>query len=126
MKKLFLFVALLVCFSLNINAREVYCELLGISNISGSKVKVEVDFGEEKNKWGKDSRDVLVDADGKPIKFNSMVDAMNYMSQFGWKFKSAYFVTVGGSNVIHWLLYKEVENDSEIKEGITQKRDLKN
>lgn len=125
MKKLFLLVALLVC-SLCINAREVYCELLGTSNISGSKVKVEVDFGEEKNAWGKDGRDMLVDADGKPIKFNSMVDAMNYMSQFGWKFKSAYFVTVGGSNVIHWLLYKEVEDDSEIKEGITQKRDLKN
>lgn len=125
MKRMFLFVSLLVCFAFAANAREVYCELLGTSNISGSKVKVEVDFGEEKNPWGRDNRDMLVDDNGKPIKFNSMVDAMNYMSQFGWKFKAAYFVSIGGKEVIHWLLYKEVEDDSEIKEGITQKRDLK-
>ena len=90
------------------------------------KLKCKLILAKKKNVWGNDGRDILVGEDGKPIKFNSMVDAMNYMSQFGWKFKSAYFVTVGGSNVIHWLLYKEVDDDSEIKEGITQKRDLKN
>lgn len=116
-------VFLLVCVSAF--SRTAYCELLGTAaNLSGTKVKVQVDFGEVKNSWGNDGRDFLVDASGNDIKFNSMVDAMNYMSQFGWECVQTYVVTVGGSNVIHWLLAKEIENESQIRQGIQQRRDV--
>ena len=47
-----------------------------------------------------------------------MVDAMNYMAKSGWVFEQAYYVTVSGQNVIHWLLSKEVMSDEEIKDGL--------
>ncbi len=64
--------------------RRVYCELLGMeSGLFSTKVKIQVDFGQSRSLT---SDERLVDENGKPIKFNSMVDGLNYMGQFGWKF----------------------------------------
>ena len=52
-----------------------------------------------------------------------MVDAMNYMAKSGWVFEQAYYVTVNGQNVIHWLLSKEVTSDEEIKDGFITKQE---
>ena len=48
---------------------------------------------------------------GDPIKFNSMVDAMNYMGRIGWEFTQAYVITIGKQNVYHWLLKKKLETE---------------
>ena len=91
--------------------KTVFAELLGYNtNVLGigKNAKVEVDFGGESWGWkGNDGRDLLVDENGKDIKFNSMVDAMNYMGERGWTFEAAYVVTVAGQNVIHWLMSNE-------------------
>ena len=100
----------------------VYCELLGHGNLLGTKVKVSVDFG-QKVTWNSDQH--LVDSNGKKIKFNSMVDAMNYMGNFGWKFVQAYAITIGQSNVYHWLLYKDIVEESEKVEGFMTKEQFK-
>lgn len=106
-----------------------FAELLGWNtNILGlkGKVNVEVDFGDESWGWqGNDGRNLLVDEDGKQIKFNSMVDAMNFMGERGWVFEAAYVVTVNNQNVIHWLMSKEIPFDGNAKEGIIQLRDSK-
>ncbi len=106
-----------------------FAELLGYNtNILGlgKKAKVEVEFGDESWGWrGNDGRNFLVDENGKDIKFNSMVDAMNYMGEHGWKFEAAYVVTVGGQNVIHWLMSKEVRKGENARDGIQQRRDKK-
>lgn len=105
-----------------------YCELLGINkNVLGigNKISVQVDFGEEKFFWGNDGRDMLVDENGKEIKFNSMVDAMNFMGERGWRFQDSYVVTIGNQNVIHWLLYKEIKEGENAKGDIMQRRDKK-
>lgn len=106
----------------------VYCELLGINkNVLGigNKISVQVDFGEEANFWGNDGRDILIDDNGKEIKFNSMVDAMNFMGERGWRYQDSYVVTIGGSNVIHWLLYKEIADGESAKGDLKQRRDKK-
>ena len=68
----------------------------------------------------------LVDSTGKDIKFNSMIDALNYLTQFGWRFAQAYVVPSGSSNSIsgttYWILYKDVDDYSQITEGFTTKR----
>ena len=46
----------------------------------------------------------MVDEEGKKIKFNSMIDALNYMGKFGWDFEQAYAVSMGNTNVYHFLL----------------------
>ncbi len=71
-------------------------------------------------------RNKLVGEDGKPISFNSMVDAMNYMGSLGWKFEQAYVVSMpstmgGGQNVYHWLLSKSISEDENINDGFTIK-----
>lgn len=102
--------------------RRVYIELLGQQkNMFSTKVKVKVDFGQETSFWKGNNNQKLVNDEGQDINFNSMVDAMNYMGQFGWKFAQAYVVTSGGQNVYHWLLYKDIDDDSELMEGFMTK-----
>lgn len=85
-----------------------YCELVGTAKFLSNKVTVEIDFGQE-TKFLADNR-YKDPATGKPIAFNSMVDALNFMGDKGWEFVQAYVVTVGSGgtaqNVYHWLLKK--------------------
>jgi hypothetical protein len=83
------------------DARYIYCTIVGTTKMMSNKVTVEIDFGQAKSYW---SRDRLKDETGNPIVFNSMVDALNYMSEKGWEFVQAYTVTVGGQNVYHYLM----------------------
>jgi len=122
-KKLFLLLGLL--FSLNLLSQEndtvanqvessdfieqksyVYCELLGRGKLLSSKVTVDIDFGQPVSFWAPDRR--YKDENGKPVAFNSMVDAMNFMGSLGWEFVQAYVVTESNQNVYHWLLKMEV------------------
>jgi len=119
MKKLL--TLLFLCFSITAFSQEynkeeaqnyVYCQLVGTSNLLGTKVTVEIDFGQKK-KLFESTR--LKGKDGKPIKFNSMIDALNYMGNQGWEFEQAYAIYTGNSNVYHYLLKKPVTK-SELEE----------
>ena len=101
---------------------KVFCELLGTGKLFSNKVTVTVDFGQETSLWAGASKQYLVDDNGKTIKFNSMVDAMNYMGKRGWEFEQAYVVTIGNQNVYHWLLSKEVTRDEAIHEGFNTRQ----
>ena len=104
---------------------KVFCELLGTGKLFSNKVTVTVDFGQETSLWAGASKQYLVDDNGKTIKFNSMVDAMNYMGKRGWEFEQAYVVTIGNQNVYHWLLSKEVTRDEAIHEGFNTRQAFK-
>lgn len=99
----------------------VYAELLGTGtnflNLN-KNVKVSVDLGQFQSAT---KAYTLLDENGKDIKFNSMVAAMNYMGERGWKFIQAYVVTVSNQNVLHWLLYKDVTDPAQITEGLNVK-----
>ena len=112
----------------SVGTRPIYCLLLGKStNVLGlgSKCTVEVDFGEGQSVWRGGVDNTLVDEKGKPIKFNSMIDALNFMTRYGWEFVNAYVITVGNQHVYHWLLKKEVPISETGREGINQIRDKK-
>lgn len=111
----------IVCFG----QKKMYCELVGTQKLTG-KIVVSVDFGQES--FWKDNR--LVDESGQVMKFNSMVDAMNYMGTLGWEFEQAYVVSVGvggptATNVYHWLLSKTISDDNNDTEGLKTKAMLK-
>lgn len=101
--------------------QRVYAKLLGTGtnflNLN-KNVKVSVDLGQFQSAT---KAYTLLDENGKDIKFNSMVAAMNYMGERGWKFIQAYVVTVSNQNVLHWLLYKDVTDPAQIKEGLNVK-----
>lgn len=115
---------MLVLISVNVMGQEprrMYCELVGTGKLFSTKVNVTVDFGQATSFWRQEADQYLVDADGKKIKFNSMVDAMNYMGRLGWEFEQAYVVSTNQQNVYHWLLSKEVTDGERIDEGFTTK-----
>ena len=101
--------------------QRVYAELLGTGtnflNLN-KNVKVSVDLGQFQSAT---KAYTLLDENGKDIKFNSMVAAMNYMGERGWKFVQAYVVTVSNQNVLHWLLNKDITDPAQIKEGLNVK-----
>ena len=104
---------------------KVFCELLGTGKLFSNKVTVTVDFGQETSFWFGSSNQYLVDDNGKAIKFNSMVDAMNYMGRRGWEFEQAYVVTIGNQNVYHWLLSKEVTQAEAVNDGFNTRQAFK-
>ena len=64
-----------------------------------------------------------VDENGKPMLFNSMVDAMNFMAGLGWKFEAAYVISMpnpmgGAQHVYHWLLSKDITAGDNAVEGL--------
>ncbi len=85
-----------------------YCELIAQARLFSRKVNIDIDYGDER-KFFKDYR--LKDESGKLKKFNSVVDALNYMGQQGWKLVNAFLVTEGSgtsvSNVYHYVFRKE-------------------
>jgi hypothetical protein len=66
---------------------------------------IAIDYGQEFS-WGTDSRvdDPLT---GKPLKFNSVMAALNFMYSCGWEFQDAYSVTAGNANVYHYLMRRK-------------------
>lgn len=103
-----------------------YCEVKGIEKDFSSGLKIIFDFGANAsyNMWGNLSNKLkFVDEKGEEIKFNSMVDAANYMVQRGWIFQQAYSSIYGESPVIHWIFFKDAENMEKAKEGILTKEE---
>jgi len=112
MKKIVLLIAfgMMMSFASG-QVKYVYCEIIGTSNLLGTKVTIAIDYGESV-KFGEDKR--LRDDQGKVQKFNSMIDALNYMGDQGWEFVQAYVVTHNSNtNVYHYLL--KIEFNAENK-----------
>lgn len=103
MKKFFIFCLMAFVMCVNANAQtKQYCEIVGTTVLQGvTKVQIIVDFGQEQKAFT-DQR--LVDEQGNVMKFNSMVDALNYMGTLGYEFVQAYVVSHGNYSVYHWLL----------------------
>lgn len=125
MKKIALVMFLFLVTLLTHAQGRTYCELVGMQNLLG-KVIVTVDFGQ--TSLFSDNR--LVDENGDVLKFNSMVDAMNYMGALGWEFEQAYVVThsygKNSSSVYHWLLSKPyAEEGAGLKTMNMIKQELK-
>lgn len=101
-----------------------YCEVKGIEKELSSGLKIIFDFGTKAsyNIWGDlSSKLKFVDENGEEIKFNSMVDAANYMVERGWNFQQAYSSIYGRNPIIHWIFYKDAENMQKAREGIMTK-----
>lgn len=110
MKKIILIICMTLGCILSHAQGRMFCELVGMQNLLGKTI-VSVDFGQVS--LFRDNR--MVDENGDVLKFNSMVDAMNYMGALGWDFEQAYIVTIGTGNsrqnVYHWLLSKPYSED---------------
>ncbi|MEO6329994.1 MAG: hypothetical protein ABIO55_13745 [Ginsengibacter sp.] len=91
---------------------EQYCEVIATPRLLSNKVTLEINYGEEKSIW-KDNR--LKSDEGKLKKFNSVIDALNYMGKEGWVFVNAFPVLTGTSQIYHYA-FKKSFLKSEIAE----------
>ena len=127
MKKLLLItvLAILVVAATAQETRKTFCQIVGTGKVLSSKIRVQIDFGQKRSYWNQ-YKNFMVDETGKRIEFYSMVDAMNYLAKFRWKFEQAYAVTNESTNqnVYHWLLSKDIVSDDEIREGIITQKDF--
>ena len=83
-----------------------YVQIVGYSKLMSTKLNIQIDFGQETNIWTKGAKTIVKDVNGKMMKFNSMIDALNFMNDNGYDFESAYALTIGNQNVYHFLLRK--------------------
>ncbi|MBS1511353.1 MAG: hypothetical protein JST86_10970 [Bacteroidetes bacterium] len=108
MKKIILVIILFTAFravAQDTTKVEQYCEVTATGKLFSNKVTIDVDYGEERSFW-KDHR--LKDDDGRLKKFNSVIDALNYLGKQGWKLVNAFPVYNGNSsNVYHYVFKKE-------------------
>jgi len=109
MKKVILFASLFIAFEGNAQQDttrvEQYCEVVATARILSNKVTIDIDFGEERSIW-KDNR--LREDNGKLKKFNSVIDAINYLGKTGWRLVNAFPVSIGnGPMVYHYVFKKE-------------------
>ena len=122
MKKMILLCAALFVVSALSAQQKVYCQITKTNDGKGlfsNSIAISIDYGQTTSTF---SDDRLVDENGDNIVFNSMVDAMNYMSALGWDFEQAY-TTVSGSDgdtssKVYWILSKTVEVDENATEGL--------
>lgn len=115
MKKLFILFVLVFGFSsssMSQDTQEIYCEVVGRATLSlTGKIKIEVDFGQENKAFEGFNQDMLKDpVTGKPIKFNSMIDALNHLAGDGWMLVGSYPVVDSSGNVeYHYIMKKTTE-----------------
>lgn len=89
--------------------RVKHIEIVGQGRFLSSKIDIYIDYGQAgTGNWEKKK---LVDKDGKRIVLNSMIDAMNYLSEWGYEFQAAYAVTIGNQNVYHYLMVRKEEQN---------------
>ncbi len=106
-----------------------YCEIKGYEKGLTSNYKVIFDFGQKvsQSAWNKKSHKLkFVDENGKKIKFKSVIDAANFMSERGWFLQEAYSAPYSSSKSLkHWVFYKEASNLDEVKDGFLRKKDYR-
>ena len=91
---------------------EQYCQVIATPRILSNKVTIDIDFGEQKSFW-RDER--LKTYDGKLKKFNTIIDALNFMGKEGWLFINAYPVTMGTTQIYHFA-FKKLVFRAEVQE----------
>lgn len=121
---LFLLLLLLVCSNelraqvvvegVNINEIETVklCQVVARGKLFSNKVTITIDYGQE-IKWASEQGTQVLDNNGKRKKFNSVIDALNYMENNGWTYLDANVITInsgfGDQNVYHYYFRKNKE-----------------
>lgn len=91
----------------NTKPNYTYCTIVGFRTGFGKRVKISVDYGQEKKYWTNES--VIKNEDGKAKKFESMMDALNYMASVdGWEFVQAYVISYSNQSVYHFLMKRQI------------------
>ena len=91
----------------SISITEIDAEYVEISihtSAFSNYITIELNYGQVNRTL--DSQDSEIkDENGKPLKFNSMIDALNFMCKNGYEYVDSY--TISDENTPHYLLRKK-------------------
>lgn len=90
-----------------------YVSIIGTTKLLSTKLTIQIDFGQRTKFFSSGKETVVKDENGKKLEFNSMIDALNFMSKNGYEFVNAYAITISSQNVFNYLLRKEKSKVSQ-------------
>lgn len=97
--------------------RYVYCVIVGSTKFISNKVTIRIDFGDRISSYA-DNR-MKDPKTGKPMIFNSIVDALNFMGKQGWEFVQAYAeMNNGSTSYFNYLMKKpfsELDQETQME-----------
>lgn len=105
-----------VCFTLCSYAQtdtskvEQYCSVNVFPRLLSNKVTIELDFGDFQSMW-KDNR--IKTETGSVKKFNSIIDALNYMGKQGWVLVNS--MMFSGDNLYYSYVFKKLFPKTDLK-----------
>lgn len=90
----------------NINQLDIsYCEIVGFDmGLVKSRIIINIDYGQSFS-FGESM--TVESVAGKPIFFNSMMDALNFMEKNGWQYVNQYAISTGNTNKVYRILLKK-------------------
>ena len=88
------------------NTIEVFCDLVSTKKFLGTKETITINYGNRDSLWNTDEIYTLISNELK--KYNSSIDALNYMGNEGWKTISSYSTSYNSYIVEHFILKKEI------------------
>src|SRR5690554_1552244 len=92
--------------NVSISAIDVeYIQIFSSAKPFSSVITIQADFGQKRNYMSTESTSLL-NSEGQPIEFNSMIEAINLFSQFGYEYLDAYSVNINSRDVVYFVLRK--------------------
>ncbi len=93
---------------------EQYCAVVATPRLLSSRVTIDIDYGEGRSIW-KDNR--LKTEEGRVKKFNSVIDALNYMGNNGWQLVNAFPISTGSNTFVYHYVFRKLFLKSEAMES---------
>ncbi len=97
--------------------RYVYCVIVGSTKFISNKVTIRIDFGDNIGNYA-DNR-MKDPKTGRPMIFNSIVDALNFMGKQGWEFVQTYAeMNNGSTSYFNYLMKKkfsELDQETQLE-----------
>ena len=83
-----------------------YCLILGSKAVGSKTITVGMDYGQSEA-WMNRNKKMINDKEtNKPMKFSSMVQALNHHAQFGWQLEETEMIDGGKVSHVRWLLVR--------------------
>jgi hypothetical protein len=86
-----------------------YIQIVGTTKILSNKLNIHIDYGQEQRVFDMKDTPVL-NKNGEKVEFKSMMDALNFMSKFGYEYADAYALTAGNGLVYYYVMKKKNES----------------
>lgn len=86
-----------------------YLQIIGTSKFMSSKLNIRIDIGQRTKLMSSNSQTAgIKDANGEVLIFNSIIDALNFMSANGYEFVTSNIVVEEDQNVYYYLMKKKI------------------